>query len=177
MSNKIKLLLALVLISVLGTVYYQKTSFIFIKHQDDFGKISYDSDVPSVQLYFAIKKYAEEYNIPEEYAFTVAYLETGYRGPLHLDYNHEQTSYAGAHGPMQVMLKTARWVNKDNVSKETLISDIDYNVRTSMKLIRQLKNKYKDWSIVFGYYNTGHPIVNGYAIKVVNKNYTWKTDI
>ena len=177
MSNKIKLLIALILISTIGIVYYEKTTFVFLKEKNAFGKISYDSDVPSVKMYFAIKKYAAEYNIPEDYAFTVAYLETGYKGPLDLNYNHEQTSFAGAHGPMQVMLKTARWINKDNVSKNQLITDIDYNVRTSMKLIRQLKNQYKDWSIVFGYYNTGHPIVNSYAIKVVNKQYSWKTDI
>ena len=177
MSNKIKLLIALVLISIIGVVYYQKTTFVFLKQENEFGKISYDADVPSVKMYFAIKQYAEEYNIPEDYAFTVAYLETGYKGPLHLDYNHAQTSFAGAMGPMQVMLKTARWVNKDNVSKTQLLTDIDYNVRTSMKLLRQLKNRYKDWSVVFGYYNTGYPMVNSYAIKVVNKQYSWKTDI
>lgn len=123
---------------------------------------------PSLQMYKYIKAYADTFNIPIRYAFGVAYAETRYGGPFHWRYNHAQTSCTGAEGPMQVLLSTARYVNKDNVSREHLRNNIKYNVRTSMKLIRKLYNRYHNWEICFGYYNTGYPVVNDYARRVVN---------
>ena len=176
MRNKIKLMILLILILVVGMFYY-KSQFVFVKDKDSFGQITdSSSDIASIQLYFCIKKYCKEFDIPVEYAFAVAHIETGYQGPMHLNYKPNQTSYAGALGPMQVMLPTARFINNDNsVTKKRLLTDIDYNVYTSIKLIRYLKDKYKDWKLVFGYYNTGHPLVNDYALKVVHKKYTWKS--
>lgn len=49
-----------------------------------------------------------------------------------------------------------------------LIKDIEFNVETSMKLLRHLFDIYKDWKIVFGCYNTGQPLVNDYSEKVYN---------
>ena len=109
---------------------------------------------PSLQMYKYIKAYAN--------------TETGYRGPFHWRYNPAQTSSAGALGPMQILLSTARYINKDNVSRETLKTDIEYNVRTGLKYLRRLYNIYGRWDLVFGYYNTGYPQVNGYAHKVLN---------
>jgi hypothetical protein len=37
-----------------------------------------------------------------------------------------------------------------------------------MKLLRKLYDKYKNWKIVFGCYNTGRPCVNDYAERVYN---------
>jgi len=178
MQNKIKLIILLALVLCAGIFYY-KSQFIFYKESNSVGKVSWNNnDIPSIQLYFCIKKYCKEFSIPEEFGFAVAYAETGYRGPMHINYDHKQTSYAGALGPMQVMLSTAKFINKDeSVSRNKLLSDIDYNVYTSIKLIRYLKNKYGDWKIVFGYYNTGYPIVNDYAMNVYNKKYTWKSDL
>jgi hypothetical protein len=39
--------------------------------------------------------------------------------------------------------------------------------------LRRLKNKYGDWKVVFGCYNTGRPIVNDYAHKVYNYDPQW----
>ena len=128
---------------------------------------------PSLQMYRYIKAYADTFDIPVRFAFGIAHTETGYRGPFHWKYNPAQTSCAGAVGPMQVMVATARWTNKDHVSKERLRTDIGYNVRTSMKYLRKLYNKYRDWKIVFGCYNTGRPCVNGYAHKVYNHKLNW----
>ncbi len=124
---------------------------------------------PCIQMYYSIEKYAEEYNIPKKYAYGIANAETGYKGAFHWEYNHELTSTAGAVGPMQVMLSTASfmWPNK-KFSKDKLRTDIDFNVKTSMKLLRHLHNQYKDWKLVFGAYNTGRPLVNNYAITVFN---------
>lgn len=137
-------------------------------------KVINPTDPPSIQMYYAIEKYADSFNIPKRYAYGVANTETGYRGPFHFEYNPKQTSYVSAVGPMQIMLATARGLNKDNVSKEKLIGDIEYNVMTSMKLLRRLKNLRGRWDLVFGEYNTGRTMVNGYSYKVMNYKYNWK---
>ena len=73
---------------------------------------------------------------------------------------------------MQIMPSTARLVQKKNVSNDVLKNDIKVNTEISMKLLRILYEQYKDWTIVCGYYNTGRPIVNGYALFCSNtKNY------
>ena len=129
-----------------------------------------DSELPSppcVQVHNCIEKYADEYNIPIRYAYGVAYQETRYSGPLDWDYNHAQISSAGAVGPMQIMYQTARMLFPDkNFSKEDLKNDIDFNVHCSMKLLRRLYDKYGNWKLAFGAYNTGRPMVNQYAENV-----------
>lgn len=176
MKNKIKVLILLVSIITLGLFYY-KSQFIIVKPKNKLGHVEWKNNVPSIELYYAILKYSKEFDIPTDYAFGIAYVETGYQGPLDFDYDHRQISSVGALGPMQVMPSTANWINKTKVDKETVLNDIDFNVRTSMKLLRQLKDKYNSWLIVFGYYNTGYPVINDYARKVYNKQYTWKSNI
>jgi soluble lytic murein transglycosylase-like protein len=69
----------------------------------------------------------------------------------------------GAQGLMQIMPATARFINKESVPTNTLRTDIELNIRTSMKLLRHLHDRYGDWGVVCGCYNTGRPIINGYA--------------
>lgn len=124
---------------------------------------------PSIQMAYYIQKYAAEYDIPTNYAFGVAYVETRYEGPYQWSYNPHQTSCAGAVGPMQIMPATGQGNWKDRtVTREMLLNDIEFNVHTSMKVLRKLYDKYGDWKTVFGCYNTGRPCVNDYAIKVYN---------
>jgi soluble lytic murein transglycosylase-like protein len=132
---------------------------------------------PCLQVYKYIKQYADSFDIPVRYAFGVANAETSYKGPFHWKYDPTQSSGAGAVGPMQVMVSTARYINKDNCSREKLMTDIEYNIYTSMKLLRRLYNLRKDWKIVFGEYNTGRPCVNGYSHKVTSYDFDWKTEI
>lgn len=132
------------------------------------------TDPPCLQMYYYIEQYADSFNIPKRYAYGIANAETGYRGPFHWKYNHRQTSGAGAVGPMQVMLATARGLNRDGVSREKLLTDIEYNVYTSMKLLRRLYNLRQNWKLVFGEYNTGRPCVNGYAERVYSYRLNWK---
>jgi soluble lytic murein transglycosylase-like protein len=129
---------------------------------------------PCLQMYRYIKQYADTFNIPIRYAFGIAYAETRYNGPFDWKYNPAQTSSAGAVGPMQVMVATAHWINKDRVSKDYLRTNIKYNVYTSMKLLRKLYNLRRDWKLVFGEYNTGRPCVNGYADFVYHHKINWK---
>jgi hypothetical protein len=123
-------------------------------------------DPPCIRMYNSIEKYSKKYKIPRKYAFGIAYKETTYLGPDHKDYNHSQTSSAGALGPMQIMPTTAEMVNGKRVESTKLKNDIEYNVETSMKILRKLKDRHKNWKIVFGAYNTGRPIINRYAEQV-----------
>jgi soluble lytic murein transglycosylase-like protein len=132
------------------------------------------TDPPCLQMYFNIEKYADSFNVPKRFAYGIAKAETGYRGPFHWKYDPAQGSSAGALGPMQIMLPTARSNNRDNVSRQRLRNDIEYNVMTSMKVLRKLYNKYGDWKTVFGCYNTGRPCINGYAQRVYNHQIDWK---
>jgi len=73
---------------------------------------------------------------------------------------------------MQVMPATAKFINKKSVSSNKLRNDLELNVETSMKLLGYLYGRYSDWGVVCGCYNTGRPIVNGYAqFCVSNKDY------
>lgn len=128
---------------------------------------------PCIQMYNYIKDYADTFNIPIRYAFGIARAETGYTGPFHWRYNPAQISSAGAVGPMQVMVSTARWINKDGVSKEYLRTNIKYNIYTSMKLLRRLYDLRGNWKVVFGEYNTGRPCINAYAERVYNHKINW----
>lgn len=129
---------------------------------------------PSLEMYYAIEQYSDSFNIPKEYAYKIAYKETHYQGPFHWSYNHEQNSTAGAVGPMQVMVGTARGINKDGVSRHKLMTDIEYNVMTSMKLMRHLYDLRKSWALALGEYNTGQICVNGYARDVLSNDINWK---
>lgn len=127
-----------------------------------------------LKMYESIIKYAELYDIPKKFAFGIAYAETRYNGPFDVKYKHTQKSFAGAIGPMQIMPATAKMVWKGKkISKKELMNNIDLNVHTSMKLLRILHDKYKDWKIVFGCYNTGRPLVNKYAMRVYNHKPSW----
>jgi soluble lytic murein transglycosylase-like protein len=134
----------------------------------DLGAVPVNENTPPcIQLYYYIDKYAEEYNIPKAYAYGVAHVETGYRGPFHWSYNPAQTSSVGAVGPMQIMPTTAKMMwPKWEIDKEELRTNIEFNAKTSMKLLRYLYDRYGDWKTVFGCYNTGRPCVNEYAERV-----------
>ena len=137
------------------------------------GKTITKDDLPCVQMQYFIEKYADQYDIPIEYAYGLAYMETTYRGPLDSSYTHKRISPTGALGPTQILLSTARYVNKDKVSRERLLNDIEYNIQTSMKYLRMLHNRYKNWGKTLGYYNTGRPKVNKDAKRILNKEYQW----
>jgi len=123
-----------------------------------------DNSPNCLKMYYFIEKYSEEYGIPKHIAYNIAYKETRYLGPFHWSYNHAQGSKAGALGPMQIMPATSEFINKEPIGGKKLKTDIEYNVRTSMKLLRYLHNKYKKWDIVCGVYNTGKVMVNDYAL-------------
>lgn len=117
----------------------------------------------SLKMYELIEKYSKLHSIPKYIAYNIAYLETRYQGPFHWNYKPNQTSSVGAVGPMQIMPATAKFINKTYVSTNVLRNDIELNIETSMKLLEHLYERYSDWALVCGCYNTGRPIINGYA--------------
>jgi soluble lytic murein transglycosylase-like protein len=129
----------------------------------------------SLQMYENIERYSTQYDIPKYVAYNVAYKETTYRGPFDWRYNPSRISCVGALGPMQIMPSTSDWVNKVRHPRQRIMNDVRLNVETSMKLLRKLYNKYHDWVIVCGCYNTGRPMINDYARYCgSNKNYKSK---
>jgi soluble lytic murein transglycosylase-like protein len=131
---------------------------------------------PSISLYFHIKKYSNKYAIPIKFAFGIAYKESRYKGPLNLKYNPYLVSSGGALGPMQIMYDTGKKILKvmgrekdsKNLTREELKTNIELNVEISMFLVRRLYDKYGNWKLAFGAYNTGSPCVNQYANEVFN---------
>lgn len=123
----------------------------------------------SMVMYENLERYSDEYDIPKHIIYNIAYMETRYEGPFDWDYNPAKTSCVGAVGPMQIMPSTANLICKEDVSVNKLKTNVEFNIETSVKLLKRLYQKYGDWEIVCGCYNTGRPIVNGYA-KFCNSN-------
>jgi soluble lytic murein transglycosylase-like protein len=141
--------------------------------------ITYEYSHPSLKMYYYLKKYAKMYNIPEEYAFAIAYHETRYQGPFHRDYNWSVTSTAGAVGPMQIIPKYGKIYAKKylrrNITDQELKDDIELNIQISMLMMQDwFKMSRGDWKLAFGGYNTGKLLVNQYALNIYNKDYIWK---
>lgn len=169
---KIASVLTLVVLALTGLHFSTKPIEVDRYSNLDSNQVVHSS--PSIQMYFYIKKYAKQYDIPEAYAFSLAYQETRYQGPLDLGYDQKKTSPVGALGPMQIMPSTAAMMLSKTVSDTRLLSDIDLNVKISMKLLRYLYDLYGDWGLVFGAYNTGTPCINDYARNILNKEFRWK---
>ena len=152
----------LVIVAILATVICIASKF----NQPQSIKLN-----PAQRLYASIMTYAKQYEIPLHIAFNVVRIETGYRGPFHDNYNHKQTSSAGALGPMQIMPQYASAYAGFKVKKPVLKDSIELNVQISMKMLREWYNRYNDWGKATGAYNTGRPVINSYARNAVKKNY------
>jgi len=173
--KKIKLLL----VFLAGAVTYLLASLFFMEEPKDPYMIEISEEevvnsAPAIQMYFYIKKYSKRYGVPEAYAFAVAYQESRYRGPLDLNYDHRLTSSAGAVGPMQIIPQYAHRYAGRKITPNELKNDIGLNVKVSMGMLRKWYDVYQDWGLAAGAYNTGHPVMNGYARSVINKEYYWK---
>lgn len=167
---KINTVILLTGIALLGAVWSYETSKKIQKAKVETGVLYIQKGPPCVQMYDYLDKYSKKYNVPFEIAMGIAYSETGYKGAFHWEYDPEQTSTTGALGAMQVLRSTAGFVWGRKVSKSELLEDLDFNVETSMKYIKQLYDEYGQWNIALGYYNTGYPVVNNYA-EVIMKNF------
>ncbi len=98
-----------------------------------------------------------------------------YLGDINFDYDHKQTSSAGAVGPMQIITRWAQPYVKKRVTAKELRNNIDLNVMISMKMLRKWYSIHHDWTLACGAYNSGQPIRNAYAVyATTNKDYKEK---
>jgi soluble lytic murein transglycosylase-like protein len=145
---------------------------------DDFeDKLDLAAGTTSLQMYESLEHWSDSFGIPKHIAYNVAYLETRYQGPFDFDYNHKQTSSAGAQGAMQIITRWAQPYVKKRVTAKELRNNIDLNVMISMKMLRKWYSIHHDWTLAAGAYNSGQPIRNAYAIyATTNKDYKEKWD-
>jgi hypothetical protein len=127
------------------------------------------AQAPSLKLFYSLEKYSEEFDVPMEIAIGIAEHETGYGGPFDWDYNPALTSSANAYGAMQIQVPTANYFSDSVLTKHDLLHNIELNAMLSMKIISYLKKKHGSWELALGAYNTGRPIVNGYARSIAAK--------
>lgn len=124
---------------------------------------------PPVQVYHAINKYAPLNDIPYRIAFGVAREETGYSGPNNYEYTYRQTSYTGAEGAMQFMPSTLRWfTGNQDLTRKQIRRDVELNISESMRYLKHIYGMYKNWHVSLGYYNSGYPKINNYALNIMN---------
>ena len=166
--SKIIVLFVVVFGLTLFLSWKAETSKIERKYEN-MGSVSKDMP-PSMQLYYHIVKYSKEYDVPLNIAFGVAHHESGYQGPFDWKYNPKLTSIANAYGAMQIQLPTANTFSDKKVSRIDLLNNLELNVDLSMRILSYLKKKYGKWELALGAYNTGRPIVNSYALNIVNFN-------
>lgn len=174
MKTKNVFLFSVLIIStmIIGGYYIEKDYVLKTDKYIDGTGVETSLPVPLL-MYEIIEELTSKYNIPKHIAYNVAFKETRYEGPFDWNYNPYLTSIAGAEGPMQIMPSTANRISKKNIDRDELRTNLKLNVEISMKLLRRLYDKYGNWSLVCGYYNTGKPIVNDYAYFCANNtNYT-----
>jgi hypothetical protein len=111
---------------------------------------------PCVEVFDLIQKYSKVYDVPIRFVLRCAKVESGYRGPDQSDYNPYLISSADALGAMQVLLSTARYIWNDNtITKDKLLYDNDFNIKTAVMYMRYLYDRYNSWESVFSYYGQG----------------------
>ena len=168
MFAKLKHWYLIIILGVIGAMYYNLN-----RRLDYFEeRLDLASGTISLQMYESIEHWSDSFNIPKYVAYNVAWLETRYEGPFDFDYNPYLKSSAGAVGPMQIITKWAHKFAGRRLSEKELKTNIDLNVKISMKMLRTWYSIYNDWTLATGAYNSGSPIRNEYAIYASsNKNY------
>ena len=160
MKTKIIYIILFIFICVSVIAFNSKTESTWISYYE-LGK---DEDaLPCHRMFYLIETYSDSFGVPKHIAYNVAYKETRYRGPLDTTYNPYLTSKAGAVGAMQIMPRYASYFAGFPVTKKQVMHDLELNVWLSMKILSQHYKAYKDWTLACGTYNTGRPILNGYA--------------
>lgn len=162
--------MVLTFIVIFGAVWaYETRKKVEAQYID--SDIRIDDAPPCVQLYDYLVTYSEQYGVPFNIAYGIARKETNYQGPFHWKYNPKLTSSARAYGAMQIQVPTANGIWKTRgITKDRLLNDLRFNVETSMKLMAHLKRTYGSWGLALGAYNTGRPMINGYATFILNFN-------
>jgi hypothetical protein len=169
--SKIKNWYLILVLAIVGLMYYN------INRKLDYfeDRLDLAKGTISLQMFESIEHWSDSFNVPKYIAYNVAYLETGYRGPFDFNYNPYLTSSAGAVGPMQIITHWAHPYAGHHLTDRELKTNIDLNVKISMKMLKSWYNIYHDWTLAAGAYNSGQPIRNDYALYVSsNRDYKSK---
>jgi len=171
MFDKLKHWYLIIILAIVGLMYYNVN-----RRLDYFeDRLDLATGTLSLQMYESIEHWSDSFEIPKYVAYNVAYLETGYKGPFHFNYNPYQKSFAGAVGPMQIITKWAHKYAGRRLTEKELKTNIDLNVRISMQMLRKWHSIHGNWMDAAGAYNSGSPIHNNYAVYVANnKDYKSK---
>lgn len=161
-----KLIIFLASLMLLGAAWSYETTKVTQKKIQTVGTPISKGPL-SIRMYDYLVEYSEKYEVPLQIALGIAKAETGYEGPFHWDYNPVRVSSAGACGAMQVLPSTATYIYGERVTKDQLLNDLELNVEISMKYMAYLYKMSKRWDIALGYYNTGTPVVNNYAMRIM----------
>lgn len=169
--SKIKNWYLIIILTIVGLMYYN------LDRRLDYFEERLDkaNGTISLAMFESIEHWSDSFNVPKYIAYNVAYLETGYKGPFHFDYNPYQTSPMGAQGPMQIITIYAYPYVKRKISDKELKTNIDLNVKVSMQMLQKWYQIHGDWTLAAGAYNSGQPIRNDYAVYASNnKDYKSK---
>ena len=167
MKKKLLYLLTFIVLCVTVIAFNNNSPKTIYSHYYELGMK--ENSKPSYRMFYLIETYSDSFNVPKYVAYNVAYRETRYRGPLDTLYNPYLTSKAGAVGAMQIMPRYASYFAGFDVTKTQVMRDLELNVWLSMKILAQHYEKYKNWGLACGAYNTGKPVKNNYA-KFCEKN-------
>ena len=58
------------------------------------------------------------------------------------------------------------------VTRNSLLNNPDVNIKVGVKMLARQYKRHQSWIKALGAYNTGRPIANKYAYKVINKSKT-----
>ena len=172
-KNTIRTIMTTLVIFILGCGYFLYNIERDLSEHEIYQMGKEDSSPTSLHMYYLLINSSKKYNIPKHILFNVAYLETGYKGPFHWQYNPYQTSFAGAQGPMQIITRWSHSYAGRTLTPKELRTDLKLNIDVSCKMLVKLKKMYKRWDLALGFYNTGYPNVNHYA-QYASSTYNYK---
>ena len=162
-KNTVRTILTTLTIFILGCGYFLYNLEHEVSEKQLYEMGSDNTSPTSLHMYYLLVSASKKHNIPQHVLFNVAYLETGYRGPFHWNYNPYQTSFAGAQGPMQIITRWSHAYAGRRLTDKELRTNLELNIEISCKMLVRLKKMYKRWDLALGFYNTGYPMVNSYA--------------
>lgn len=172
-KNTVRTILTTLTVFILGCGYFLYNLEHKVSERQLYEMGSENNSPTSLHMYHLLVTASKEYKIPLHILFNVIYLETGYRGPFHWNYNPYKSSYAGAQGPMQIVTRWSHSYAGRRLSDKELRTNLKLNVDISCKMLSRLKKIYKRWDLALGFYNTGYPMVNSYA-QYASKTYDYK---
>ena len=138
-KNTIRTIMTTLVIFILGCGYFLYNIERDLSEHEIYQMGKEDSSPTSLHMYYLLINASKKYDIPKHILFNVAYLETGYKGPFHWQYNPYQTSFAGAQGPMQIITRWSHSYAGRTLTPKELRTDLKLNIDVSCKMLVKLK--------------------------------------